>query len=142
LKEGVSIGPQIQDVIKDDYFEKLFQGDKKTAWDSFKFVVKVFWGNRRAQNYEEVVNSLWQSYQRLCCNMSLKYISFTCICFFSLQNFVAVSGEYGEGFQKDISTMEKRYLGKWHCAIVAECCRTVARDVPAVEHKRQVKLNK
>jgi len=28
LKEGDSIGPQIQDVIKDEYFVKLFQGDE------------------------------------------------------------------------------------------------------------------
>jgi hypothetical protein len=40
LKE---IGPQIRDLIKDDYFDKLLQGDEKLAWDSFKFVVKDFW---------------------------------------------------------------------------------------------------
>jgi len=53
-----------------------------------------------------------------------------------------VSDEHGEGFQKDISSMEKRYQGKWNCSIVAECCRTVARDVPAVDYGRQEKLNK
>jgi len=53
------------------------------AWDSFKFVVNVFLGNRRAQNYEELVNNLLQSYQKLGCNMSLKYTSFTCIWIFS-----------------------------------------------------------
>jgi hypothetical protein len=46
LKEGIFIGPQIRDLIKD----RLFQGDEKAAWDSFKFVVKGFLGNRRAQN--------------------------------------------------------------------------------------------
>jgi hypothetical protein len=29
-------------------------------------------GNRRAQNYEKLVNKLLQSYQKLGCNMSLK----------------------------------------------------------------------
>ena len=53
-------------------FDKLLQGDEKAAWDSFKFVVKVFLGNRRAQNNEELVNNLLQSYQKLGCNMSLK----------------------------------------------------------------------
>ena len=70
LKEGVLIGPQIQDLIKDKHF--LLQGYKKAAWDSFKFVVKGFLGNRRAQNYEELVNNLLQSYQKMGCNMSLK----------------------------------------------------------------------
>ena len=44
LKEGIFIGLQIRDLIKDKYFEKLLQGDGKAAWDSFKFVVKgIFW---------------------------------------------------------------------------------------------------
>jgi len=45
LKEGIFIGPQIRDLIRDAYFDKLLQGDEKAAWDSFKFVVKVFSGN-------------------------------------------------------------------------------------------------
>jgi hypothetical protein len=56
--------------------DKLLQGNEKAAWDSFKFVVRVFLGSRRAQNYEELVNKLLQSYQKLGCNMSLKYTSF------------------------------------------------------------------
>ena len=58
LKEGIFIGSQIRDIIKDEYFDRLLPGDEKTAWDSFKFVLKVFLGNRRAQNYEELVNNL------------------------------------------------------------------------------------
>ena len=42
VKEGIFIGPQIRDLIKDEYFDRLLQGDKKAAWDSFKFVVKGF----------------------------------------------------------------------------------------------------
>jgi len=83
LNESIFIGPQIWDLIKDEYFDKLLQGDEKAAWDSFKFVVKVFLGNRRAQNYEELVNNLLQSYQKLGCNMSLKYTSFIRIWIFS-----------------------------------------------------------
>ena len=56
---------------QDEYFDTLLQGDEKAAWDSFKFVVKGFLGHRRAQNYEELVNNLLQSYQNLGCNMSL-----------------------------------------------------------------------
>jgi len=77
LKECVFIGPQIRDLIKDEYFDTLLQCDEKATWDSFKFVVKGFLGNRRTQNYEELVNNLLQSYQVLGCNMSQKYTSFT-----------------------------------------------------------------
>ena len=72
MKEGVFIGPQIRELIKDVYFNKLLQGDEKAVWDSLKFVVKGFWGNRKAQNYEELVNNLLQDYPILGCNMSLK----------------------------------------------------------------------
>jgi len=64
LKEGIFIDPQIRELIKDEYFDKLLQDDEKAAWDSFKFVVKGFLGNRRAQNYEELVNNLLQSYHK------------------------------------------------------------------------------
>jgi hypothetical protein len=42
LKEGTFIGPKIRALIKEKYFDKLLQGDEKTAWDSFKFVVEGF----------------------------------------------------------------------------------------------------
>jgi hypothetical protein len=72
LNGGVFIGPQIRYLMKDEYFDRLLQGDEKAVWDSFKFVVKGFFFFIRAQNYEELVNNLLQSYQKLSCNMSLK----------------------------------------------------------------------
>ena len=65
MKEGIFNGPQIRDLIKDEYFDKLLQGNEKAVWDSFKFVVKGFLGNRRAQNYGDLVNNLLQSYNKL-----------------------------------------------------------------------------
>ena len=89
LKEDIFIGPQIWEIIKDEYFDRLFQGDKKAAWDTFKFLVKVFLGNRRAQNHEELVNNFFQSYQKLVCNMSQKkYTSFTRFGIFSHRTVV------------------------------------------------------
>jgi len=45
--KGIFFGPQIWDIIKDEYFDKLFQGEEKAAWDSFKFVVKEFLGKQK-----------------------------------------------------------------------------------------------
>ena len=50
LKKVIFICPQIRDLIKEEYFDKLLQGGEKVVWDSFKFVVKGFLRNRRAQN--------------------------------------------------------------------------------------------
>ena len=47
--------------------------------------------------------------------------------------------EHGERFHQDISSMEKRYQGTWNCAMLANYCWTLARDVPTMEYKRQAK---
>jgi len=139
LKEGTFIGPQIRDLIRDEYFDKLLQSDEKAAWDIFKFVVKGFLGNRRAQIYEELVNNLLQSYQKLGCNMSLKIHFLHSHFDFIPENCGAMSDEHGERFHQDISSVEKRYQGKWNCAMFADYCWTLARDIPTMEYKRQSK---
>jgi len=48
-----------------------------------------------------------------------------------------VSDEHGERFYQEISSMEKRYQGKWNCAMLADCCWNLARDSPTMEYKRQ-----
>jgi hypothetical protein len=35
--------------------------------------------------------------------------------------------------------MEKRYQGKWNCAMLADYCWTLARDAPNMEYNRQAK---
>jgi len=51
----------------------------------------------------------------------------------------AVSDEHGERFHQDISSVEKRYQGKWNCAVLADYCWTLASDAPTMEYKRQAK---
>jgi len=89
--KSIFIGPQIRDLIKDEYFDKLLQVDEKASWGSFKYIVKGFLGNRRARNYEELVNNLLQSYQKLGCNMSLKIRFFHSHLDFFPENSGAVS---------------------------------------------------
>ena len=50
-----------------------------------------------------------------------------------------MSDEHGERFHQDISSMEKRYEGKWNCAMLADYCWTLARDASTMEYKRQSK---
>ena len=58
------------------------------------------------------------------------------------ENCGAVSNDHGERFHQDISSMGKRYQGKWNCAMLADYCRTLARDAPTMEYKRQAKRKK
>jgi hypothetical protein len=59
--------------------------------------------------------------------------------FFFPENCGAVSDEHGECFHQDISSMEKRYQGKWNYAMLADYCWTLARDAPTTEYKQQKK---
>ena len=135
MKEGIFFGTKIRDIIKDEYFDKLLQGDEKASWDGFKIVVKEFLGNRRAQNYEELVNNLLQSYHKLGCNMPLKIHFLHSHLDFFPENCGEVSDEQGERFHQDISSMEKRYQGKWNCAMLGDYCWTLARDARTMEYK-------
>jgi len=53
-----------------------------------------------------------------------------------------VNDGHGERINQDISSMEKRYQGKWNCDMLANYCWTLARDDPAMEYKRQAKRGK
>jgi len=116
-----------------------FKVKKRPFGTVLKILVKLFLRNRRAQIYEELVNNVLQSYHKLGCNTSLK-IHFLCsqMDFFP-ENCGAVSDEHGERFRQHISSMEKRYQGKWNCAMLADYCWTLAKDVPTLEYKRQAK---
>jgi len=48
-----------------------------------------------------------------------------------------VSDEHGEHSHQEISSMEKRYQGKWNCAMLTDYCWTLVRDIPTMEYKRQ-----
>ena len=55
------------------------------------------------------------------------------------ENCGEVSNEHGECFHQHLSSMEKRYQGKWNCAMLANYCWTLARDAATMEYKRQAK---
>jgi len=105
-------------------------------------VVKGFLGNRRAQNYEELVNNLLQSYRKLGSYMSLKIHFLHLHLDFFPENCGAVSDEHGERFDQHISSLEKRYQGKWNCSMLTDYRWTLGRAAPTVECKRQAKQRK
>ena len=83
-----------------------------------------------------------QSYQKLGCNVSLKIHFLHSHLDLFPENCGAVVDEKGELFHQDISSIEKRYKGKCNCAMLANYCWALARDVPTMEYKRQAKRKK
>ena len=83
------------------------------AWTSFVDVVKNFLGNRRTENYNELVEKLLKSLQDIGANMSMKVHFLHSQLDKLSDNYGNVSNEQGERFRQDIKTMEERYQGRW-----------------------------
>ena len=137
IKEGIFIGPQIRQLLKDNAFKEKLSPAERRAWDSFNQVCVNFLGNVRADNYEEIVNELLVAYEELNCNMSLKIHFLHSHLNFFPENLGAVSDEHGERFHQDIAQMEKRYSGKWNENMLADYCWTLQRETSEESYKRK-----
>ena len=102
-----------------------------------KSVVKNVLGNRKDPNYREIVGELFQSYQDMGCNMSLKTHFLDSHLDFFPNKLGAVSEEHGERLHQDISALVKRYQEQRSARMLAAYCWTMKRDVPDAKHRRQ-----
>jgi hypothetical protein len=87
---------------------------------SIKKCYKELFGNRKAENYHEIVSDFLMAYKAMGCNMSLKVHFLDSHLDFFPENLGTVSNEHGERFHQDIYNMEKRYQGKWSLSMLAD----------------------
>jgi hypothetical protein len=64
-------------IVKDPLFEEKFNHIELSALRSFKNVTQDFLGNKKAENYEEIIKELITYYCKMGCRMSLKIHSST-----------------------------------------------------------------
>ena len=103
LKEGIFVGPQIREVLKDTDFEELLNLKELRAWEAFKSVCSGFLGNTRIPDYQACIEKLLKSYEDMGCRMSLKINFLHFYINFFPPNLGAVSDEHGERFHQDIT---------------------------------------
>jgi len=84
-------------------------------------VVTGFLGNRRADNYKNLVGKLL-SYQKLGCDMSVKIHFLSSHLDFFPENCGSISDEHGERFHQGIAAVEGRDKGKWSPSMIAAYC--------------------
>ena len=72
LKEGIFVGPQIREGLKNTDFEELLNLKELRAWEAFKLVCSGFLGNTRVPDYQSCIEKLLKSYEDMGCWMSLK----------------------------------------------------------------------
>ena len=132
LKEGVFVGPEIRELMRDDEFKKQLTSVELAAWEAFVLVVENFLGNHRSDNYVELVENLLAAYERLGARMSLKMHFLHSHLDFFPPNLGEVSDEHGERFHQDIKVMESRYQGKFNPNMMGDYCWFMQRetDVP------------
>lgn len=136
LKEGIFVGPQIRQLMKDTNFDKKLNDKEFNAWVSLKAVITGFLGNHKAQNAEKLVNDMLQAYEKMGCRMSLKMHFLHSHFSFFPPNLGAVSDEQGERFHQDVKKLEERYQGRWNTTMLGDYCWRLKRE-DFSEHKRK-----
>ena len=101
LKAGIFDGPQIRQVINDPHFIASMNEIESCAWSSF-FLVKNFLGNKKADNYTQLVEDTLFHFNWLGCNMSVKVHYLHCHLDHFPENLGDLSEEQGERFHQDI----------------------------------------
>ena len=112
---------------------------EKKAWTATVAVINNFLGNKKAENYEELIRNVIEAYREMKVNMSLK-IHLLCdhLDFFP-SNLGDFSDEHGERFHRDMATIEERFKGKDHRHMLSEYCLSICRDTDTENLKRQTK---
>jgi hypothetical protein len=78
IKEGACAGPQIREPVQDvKSEEQLSEVGKATKKSLKKCLYQFFGGNRKSENYRDVVTDLVQSYKAMERTMSLTLILLT-----------------------------------------------------------------
>jgi len=65
IKEGIFIGPQIRELMKDRQFIEDLNETERNAWLFFKRICKDLLGNHKAANCQDVVQDLLTSYKAM-----------------------------------------------------------------------------
>lgn len=70
--KGTFTGPQIRKLIENEEFTYKLELEELDAWEATKDVIKDFLGNKKADNYKEIVKRMIDSFEAMGVHMSLK----------------------------------------------------------------------
>ena len=136
VKAGVFVGSQIRQIFADEKFSNLLNRAQKSSWNSFKAVVSGFLGNKKAENYQEIVENMLKNFKTMSCRMSLKVHMLHAHLDKFKNNMGAYSEERGERFHQDIMNFEQRYQGQYNENMMGDYIWGLLREI-TYEHKRK-----
>lgn len=135
-------GPQTKKLLNSTDFKNALSPVENRAWIAFENVTENFLGNKRANNYKDIVKEMIDGYQEMGVNMSLKIHFLHNHLDFFPSNLGSFSDEHGERFHQEIADMECRYKGKQIRHMLSEYCWLLCRETNTDSYKRQNKRPK
>lgn len=137
IENGCFNGPQIDKLFKSDAFLNLLKPIEKEAFKVIHDVIENFLGNRKSNEYEQIVKKMIEAFKQMKVAMSLKVLFLDAHLNFFPENCGDCSDEHGERFHQDVMEIEKRYKGKDIRKMLGEYCWSICRDTSPEEHKRK-----
>lgn len=74
LNDGVFVGLQILNILKNKQFEEQIIPIKLKAWRAFKSIARHFFGKKKSNTYEQLVKDLLKNYQKCAAEFHSKSI--------------------------------------------------------------------
>ncbi|CAH2100954.1 unnamed protein product [Euphydryas editha] len=104
-------------------------------------LVEIFLGNKKSENYEEIVNNLLKNFHDMGVNMSLKIHFLHSHLNFFPENLGSMSDEQGERFHQDLRTFEERHQGFWDENMLGDYCWSIIRETDSNNYKKKAKIS-
>lgn len=121
----------------DEEFTMKLNVVEKRAWRSFISLCENFLGNKRSENYIDVVKEFLEAYAEMVCRMSIKVYFLHAYLDFFPENLGQFSDEQGERFHQDIFDIEKRFEGKSQVRMISNYCWSLKRETDDLMYKRK-----
>ena len=102
MKEGIFIGSQTKQLFENQEFSTELKSTEWRAWKAFENIRRNFLGNRKVENYREIVQELISLYHAMVCSLSLKLPFLHSHLDFFPENMGAVSDEHCKRFHQVI----------------------------------------
>lgn len=127
---GIFNGPEVNRILDDPVFRSAVPEKFQKLLDAFKAVSHGFLGSKKDPNFKKLVARLITCFRDVDANMSVKmHFLYNHLDEFA-DNLGDYSEQHGERYHQDIKTMEHRYSGKDHCAMMSDYCWFLMRESP------------
>lgn len=137
IKAGIFDGSQIRELSKDIQFRNSMSELELRAWTAFVSVMQNFLGNKKSENYVELIEDLLLQLKNIGCDMSIKLHFLHSHLDRFPENLGDMSEEQGECMHQDLRVMEDRYQGFWDKNMMSDYCWSLIRHFPKSTHQRK-----